>query len=125
MPDSPESIARRSLAICSLFESEILVWLLLRNWNHPFAENSDFRGQLLETATEVLRAAVAEERSCIFIEGLPASDMNLIAAVWYVENRALEDPDIESGEDRPARRDWLASVRRAIPSCFCPQDHLP
>ena len=124
MPGMPESSAKRSLAICPLFESEVLIWLLLRTWNHPLAEDGDFRNQLLETATEVLSTAAAGSQGCAFIAGLPASDMNLIAAVWYAENRALEDLGADVGEDAAARLDWLAAVRRALPSCFCPQDHL-
>ena len=124
MSDVPGSNAKRSLAICSLFESEVLVWLLLRNWHHPLAEDGDFRNQLLETATAVLDTAATDPRSTVFIKGVPASDMNLIAAIWYAENRALEDLQTESGRDREARRRWLDAVRRGLPSCFCPQDHL-
>jgi len=124
MPDVPGSNAARSLVICSLFESEVLIWLLLRNWHHPLAEDSDFRNQLLETATAVLDAAATGPQKSVFIEGLPASDMNLIAAIWYAEHRALEDLDTESGGDRGARLRWLEAVRRGLPSCFCPQDHL-
>ena len=124
MPDVPGSNAERSRAICSLFESEVLVWLLLRNWHHPLAEDGDFRNQLLETAAAVLDTAATGPRNSVFIEGLPASDMNLIAAIWYAENRALEDLETESGGDRRARLRWLEAVRRAVPSCFCPQDHL-
>ena len=58
MSDAPGSNAERSLAICSLFESEVLVWLLLRSWDHPLAEDADFRNQLLETAAAVLDTAV-------------------------------------------------------------------
>lgn len=120
----PLSNAERSKAICSLFESEVFVWLLLRNWHHPFAEDIEFRNGLLETATEVLNTAAAGPKESIFIEGMPAKDMNLIAAIWYVENLALEDSATQSPEDYQARLEWLGSVRRALPSCFCPQDHL-
>ncbi|HUT95513.1 MAG TPA: hypothetical protein VMY37_39020 [Thermoguttaceae bacterium] len=124
MPDVPASNAERSLAICSLFESEVLVWLLLRNWHHPLAEDDDFRNQLLETATAVLDTAAHGPRNSVFIEGMPASDMNLVAALWYAENRALEDLQIESSEEHGARLRWLEAVRRGLPSCFCPQDNL-
>lgn len=124
MAESPRSNAERSLAICSLFESEVLVRLLLRHWHHPLAENGDFRNELLETATAVLDTAATSPQNCLFIEGLPASDMNLIAAIWYAENRALENVGTESGEDRAARLRWLEAVRKALPSCFCPQSHL-
>ncbi len=100
------------------------MWLLLRNWHHPLAEDEDFRVQLLETATAVLDTAAKGARDCVFIEGMPASDMNLVAALWYAENRALEDVQNESGEEIAARLDWLEAVRRGLPSCFCPQDNL-
>jgi hypothetical protein len=124
MPDIPKSNAERSRAICSLFESEVLVWLLLRNWDHPFSEDIEFRNGLLETAAEVLNTAAARPQVSLFIEGLPATDMNLIAAIWYAENLAIEDSKDETPENYQARLKWLGSVRRALPSCFCPQDHL-
>jgi len=124
MADVPGSNAERSLTICSLFESEVLVWLLLRNWHHPLTDDGEFRNQLLETATSVLDTAATGPQDSVFIEGLPASDMNLIAAIWYAENRALEDSETESGGDRGVRVRWLEAVRRALPSCFCPQDRL-
>ena len=120
----PGSNAERSLAICSLFESEVLVWLLLRNWRHPLAEDADFRNQLLETATALLETAATGPTDSVFIEGVPASDMNLVAAVWYVENQGLDGLENESGGDHRSRLRWLEAVRRALPSCFCPQDHL-
>jgi hypothetical protein len=125
MWNMPTSNAERSKVICSLFESEVLVWLLLRNWNHPLAEDIEFRNDLLETATEVLNSAATSSKEAIFIEGLPATDMNLIAAIWYAENVSLEDSRTASPEKHKARLDWLESVRRSLPSCFCPQDNLP
>ena len=64
---------------------------MMRYWQHPRAEDDDFQAQLLEAATEVLEAACAE-RDHVFIDGLPASAMNFVAAIWYAENRALEEP---------------------------------
>lgn len=125
MVDLPESNAARSFAICSLFESEVLIWLMLHNWKHPLTEDDDFRNQLLETATAVLEEAASGPRHNVFIEGLPAADMNLIAAVWYAEHRALDDLATMPRKQREARVQWLAAVRHALPSCFCPQDHLP
>jgi hypothetical protein len=102
----------------------VLIWLLLRNWRHPLAEDADFRSQLLETAAAVLHTAATGSPDSVFIKGLPASDMNLIAAIWYAENRALEELEGKSGGNRPARLRWLDALHRALPSCFCPQDHL-
>ena len=124
MTDLPTSNAARSLAACSLFESELLIWLMLCNWRHPLAENGDFRSELLETAAAVLDEAASGPGENVFIEGLPAADMNLIAAIWYAEHQSLADVSTKSPEEHQARLRWLAAVRRALPSCFCPQDHL-
>lgn len=118
-----ESNAERSLVLCSLFESEILVWLLLRHWQHPYSEDAHFRSGLLESATEVL--ASAKDTDQVFIEGIPARDMNLVAALWYAENCALADPDSMVDPAEHAQRvAWLDSVKRSLPSCFCSQDDL-
>ncbi len=126
MPETPESNARRSLAICSLFESELLVRLIMQHWQHPLADHQEFRDQLLETATNVLDAAANDSR-CSFISGMPASDMNLISAIWYAEHRAIEDARLNASEELDGRVRWLNTIRRSLPSCFCPQDdlHLP
>ena len=125
MPDHQESNAAKSFGFCSLFESELLVHLMLRNWNHPLAEVDEYRSQLLETAAEVLNAAATGPQDQVFIEGLPATDMNLVAALWYAEHRAIEDAEVTSQEGIDARRQWLESVRRTLPSCFCSQEFLP
>jgi hypothetical protein len=117
--------AEKSLAICALFESELLVWLMLRNWNHPLAEDREFRSQLLERATEVLTAAVGQGRDHAFIEGVPAKDMNLVAAFWYAEWLAVEPMRGDDERHRESRIEWLNKVRRALPSCFCAVDDLP
>lgn len=59
------------------------------------------------------------------MESVPPDQMNLIAAVWYVEfvtDAANMDikPSIQT-----ARRNWMDAVRRALPSCFCDFDDLP
>ena len=124
VPDDAGSNAERSLAICSLFESEILLWMLLRHWDHPLAEDEDFRNELLETATAVLDAAAHGAPDAVFIQGMPASDMNLVAALWYAENRAIEDGGGTFCGHCNSRLQWLGAVRQALPSCFCPQDDL-
>jgi hypothetical protein len=82
--------AERCLAICALFESELLSWLMLKNWNHPLSDDREYRSQLLERATEVLSAAANQRDDTTFVEGVPASDMNLVAAIWYVECLAVD-----------------------------------
>ena len=115
------SIAKESLRMTSLFEAEVLVELMPRFWKHPLAANRDFRGEVLEVAAEALRAAAKGQQ---LIEELPAKQMNLIAAIWYVESVSLQaDPQISKQEYR-AREKWLRSVRRALPSCFCSADLL-
>lgn len=115
-----KSIAKKSLEMTGLFEAEIFVWLLLKAWEHPVADDKDFQTDLLENAAEALRAASAGHQ---MIQGLPARDMNFIAAIWYAETCSLE----AGGGDLPnveARKDWLASVRRTLPSCFCDPSNL-
>lgn len=128
MPDDQRpSTAELSLAMCSLFESEILVWLLLKQWTHPYSEDETFRISLLETATDVLRSASeAGHAEAEFIVGLPNTDMNLVAAIWYAENVALEERDaISTDLERGQREAWLDKLRKTFPSCFCPSDRLP
>ena len=113
------SIAEQSLAVAVLFEAEVLTELLLWRWDHPLKNDVDFREGLLEDAAAVLRRAVSGEK---FIESVPGTEMNLIAAIWYVEWSWLASGDRDSNG---ARRRWLDDVRRAIPSCFCSQSDLP
>ena len=125
MPDHQESNAAKSFGFCSLFESELLVHLMLRNWNHPLAEADEYRSQLLETAAEVLNTASTGPKDQVFIEGLPATDMNLVAAFWYAEHRAIEDAVGTTQDETKARQRWLKIVRRTLPSCFCGKELLP
>jgi hypothetical protein len=115
------SIAKESLRMTGLFEAEVLVELMLRFWKHPLAKDREFRGQILEVASEALRAAAKGHQ---LIEEVPAKQMNLIATIWYVESVSLQaDPQISKVEFR-AREKWLRSIRRALPSCFCSADLL-
>ena len=114
-------IANTSLNLTGLYESELLVELMLRYWNHPNADDATFRNDLLEMAAEALRAAVAGQQ---LIEGLPPDQMNLVSAVWFAEwNRVSNDPDLDN-EERSAVEAWLATLRRSIPGCFCDQQYL-
>ena len=118
------SNAARSFAFCSMFESELLTLLMLRNWNHPLAEDESHRSQLLETATEVLRAASEGPEDQVFVAELPARDMNFVSAMWYVEYLAIEDTASSNDPAIAQRRQWLNQIRRTLPSCFCPLDRL-
>jgi hypothetical protein len=113
------SIAKESLRMTGLFEAEVLVELMLRHWKHPLAKDRDFCAQVLEAAASALRSAAKDQQ---LLENVPAKQMNLIAAIWYVESVSLQaDPQISKTQLR-AREKWLQSVRRALPSCFCPED---
>jgi hypothetical protein len=125
MDSESSNNAEKSLLICALFESELLTWLMLRNWNHPFKDDRDYRSQLLERATEVLAAAVHHGENHMFLQGVPAKDMNLVAAIWYAECLAVEQLQGVDEERRLDRVEWLNNVRRALPSCFCAVDDLP
>jgi hypothetical protein len=110
------SIAEESLRCAGLFEAEALLELMLRLWNHPQADDQDFRNDLLESATEALELAVAGQS---LLQGLPSKDMNLIAAIWYVESNALTDSSGAEPKNVSARKQWLERVRHTFPSCFC------
>lgn len=116
-----DNTAAQCYAFCSLFESEILLRLMLQNWNHPFAEDEAFRNGLLESATELLMTAADESCSQIFIEGLPANEMNFVSAVWYVEWSSAQD---DASVERNSRQRWLENVRKSLPSCFCDTELL-
>src|SRR5262245_47394861 len=109
------TIAQRSLELTGLFEADLLVELMLRYWQHPLANDSDFRNNLLEAAADALRASIQGQ---LLYEDIRPENMNLIAAVAYVESVTLEsDPEIDSGQ-RDARFQWLERTKKAIPSCF-------
>jgi hypothetical protein len=103
------------LAICPLFEAELLVQLMLINWGHPLTGDESFRQGLLESATKLLLTASDESCAEVFIEGLPTREMNFVSAVWYAEWCGVQDDDRE----REPRRKWLSDVRHALSSCFC------
>jgi hypothetical protein len=116
-----KSIAQKSYDLTSLFEAEVLVRLMLRRWEHPYAEDDDFANHLLENASLALREALEGKQ---VIETLPAESLNFIAAIWYAERCAIEDGGNDT-DTLAARNAWLASVRRALPSCFCDPSDLP
>ena len=122
MQDAPKTNAAKARLICPLFESELLLELMLRYWNHPFADNADFRGNLLETVTDVLTAASEGLSDCELIPGLPTAEMNFVAAVWYVEHCAVNDANGKSNVSNRVR--WLNAIRRSLPSCFCDPNSL-
>jgi hypothetical protein len=110
------SIAEESLRFSGLFEAELLVELMLRQWQHPHASDQVFRNALLERGVEILHLAID---GTSLIDGLQAEKMNLVAAVWCAEVLSLDGVQ----DDPPAiieqRRNWTHTLRRAVPSCFC------
>ncbi len=116
------SIASDAYHFCSTFEAEILLELLLRFWDHPYAAEREYRNDLIEKATETLASAMRGDQ---FIAELPAEQMNFVAAAWYSEFVGLEaDIDTPGLETNSLRQEWLDKVRSGLPSCFCEQDHL-
>lgn len=112
------TIAEACLKFSELFEAELLAELMLRYWQHPEAENREYRNALLSDAREALQKSIDGE---VLLEGVRPTDMNLVAALWYVEWCYCSDP---SGIPEMARRqEWLNKVEQSMPSCFCdPQD---
>jgi hypothetical protein len=111
-------VAKKCLAFSGLFEAELLIELMLRQWQHPLAADKDFRNELLENAANVLRSSVDGQR---LIEDIPPRQMNFVAAVWYVEWNALAaDAEDPLGQ----RKAWLDAVKKSIPSCFCNPNRL-
>jgi hypothetical protein len=115
-----KNLAKKSLDFTSLFEAEIFVWLMLKAWQHPLADDKDFVNWLLESASEALHNASKGQQ---FIVGLPATDLNFVAAVWYAESCAVQSEEA-APETLEARKAWLTTVRRTLPSCFCNPDDL-
>jgi hypothetical protein len=113
-----KSLPARCLEMSGLFEAELLTELMLRYWKHPLADDAAFREQLLETAAEVLRASDNGDR---LLEDIPPTEMNLVAALWYAEWSSVAETTEGPATERQA---WLDSVRKAVPSCFCRQNHL-
>ena len=114
------SVVEGAIDFSGLFESEVLIDLLLRCWEHPLADDEDFRNDLLESATQALHYAAAGNS---LIDGLPASKTNFIAAIWYSESVALSVNSIEiPNEILEKRKKWLGLIRRSIPSCFHEQE---
>jgi hypothetical protein len=118
--DERLTIAQLSLSFTGAFESELLTELMLRHWNHPFANDEEFRNHLLESAAEILRDSIKGMR---LITDVRPNDMNLVAAVWLAEWTLLANT--AGSAERPVRELWLQTVRRALPSCFCDPDLLP
>jgi len=116
------SIASDAFRFCGTFESELLVKLMLRQWNHPFAVDAEYSNNLLERAAEQAQAAMSGRS---VYEGLPAEQTNFVACLWSAESDAIAaDSPHMRGDVIDARIEWLEQVRKFLPSCFCSQDRL-
>lgn len=111
-----KSIAKGCLQFTGLFEAELLTELVLRFWEHPLANDRSFRNDLLESASEILRASVAGQR---MFEELEPKNVNFVAALWHAEYVGLSTETESSPKEAKARRKWLNAVMHAVPSCFC------
>ena len=112
--------AKRCLELCALFEAELLLELMFRFWDHPYADDKEFRSNLLESATELLMRAADLDCEEVFIADMPTQEMNFVSAVWYVEWNSVQDDT----EEKNSRQKWLNEVRKSLPSCFCDTDLL-
>ena len=115
------SIAKACLQLTGLFEAELLTELILRFWNHPLAEDAEFRSALLEAAAEALRSSVSGER---LFDDLEPKNVNFVAALWYAESANIGDQSQSTEPQVELRRKWLDALVRALPSCFCNPDAL-
>jgi len=115
------SIANKSYQITGLYESELLLELMLRFWEHPLADNKEYRNELLESAAEALRSSL---NGIQLIPSLKPDDMNLVAAIWFAESTSLQTEHLDSAGEVSAREDWLRKIEKSVPSCFCSPDDL-
>jgi len=114
------STAKQSYDFSGLFEAELVLELMLRFWQHPLAEDASFRNWLLEGASEALRQSAEGAK---LLEYLKPEDVNFVAAVWYVEWCAVGASQTDEVSVR--RQQWLETIRRILPSCFCDSSDLP
>ncbi|HEY2759871.1 MAG TPA: hypothetical protein VGI75_03990 [Pirellulales bacterium] len=115
------SIAEESLRMSGLFEAELLTELMMRHWNHPHANEPEYRTALLETASEILRLAISGTSA---IDGVRSDKMNLVAALWCAEINFIDGFHEIDSANIEQRKAWTEAVRRAVPSCFCDPDFL-
>jgi hypothetical protein len=98
-----KSVAEKCLEMTSLFEAELLVRLMLRNWGHPFAENEEFAEGLLEDASEALRYALRGE---MLIEGVPPASLNLVPPFGTPSNVPLIQKAMTRRRSKQEKLGW-------------------
>lgn len=104
--------------IAGTFEFELLIELILRYWEHPFADDPEFRNTLFEEAAVVLR----QSSDGVSFGELPPKEVNLVFAIWHVESSFVSNET--NLETKKMREKWLATIKQRLPSCFCSQDLL-
>ena len=114
----PLNLPKILYQITGTFEYELLIELLLRHWQHPLADDEQFRNAIIEDAAVILR----ESASGVRYGNLPPNEVNLVFAVCHVESLFVANAG--EGESRELREKWLSRIRQALPSCFSPQDLL-
>ena len=107
-----------AIGFCGLYEAELLVSLMLRYWEHPCADDDELVNYLVESSAEILKRSQRGEK---FLEDIPPTDMNFVAAVWYAEFCQVQDSEESNLKQR---QNWLTTVHRSIPSCFCDPNDL-
>src|SRR5262245_35309367 len=110
-----KSVERACLRFTGLFEAELLTELMLRFWNHPRADDPDFRSGLLEAAAAVLKASSESER---LFDDLTPQNVNFVAAVWYAESVSIADAGETTEAERELRKRWIDSLVRVLNSIF-------
>src|SRR6516162_6656560 len=110
------STAQESYRLTGLYEAELLVELMLRYWEHPLADDRDYRQNLLETAAEVLQSSIDGVQ---LHPNLKPDEMNLVAAIWFAESTSLQADPPQSASEASARENWLRKIEKKLPSCFC------
>jgi len=120
--DDPTDPVDWAIRFTASFEAELLLEFMLRRWNHPFVDDNEYLNSVLESAISALQEA---RTGVELLEGIAPEEMTFVAAVWYVEwcgqtaNRAEDGPEVSR-----QRAEWLKTVRRSIPSCFCNSSDL-
>lgn len=115
------TISEESFRFSNLFEAELLLELMLRFWQHPLAHDREFRNNLIESASGILRSATEGHEVA---SEIPVDRVNFVLAVWIAEKNMLDmDAEVPT-EQRTARLLWLDVVRRVVPSCFCNPEEL-